>query len=403
MYNPSKIIDSAWKLLIQNNKIYREFCIELWGSFIDKIDPNNRQNWLKYYCLYQYFTDYNSYFKKYDPLHEYDYNEKYLLFTAKHFVKVKKDNLRIIINYIDDSLIDQSITKTDQILNLWDEVHNKIIINNANAVIVKETDHELIVGSILDTKKYSSYPQIFMKLLSVEFDQNLLSAFEETYCLSNSDAILIMVEYLKFLTICKIYNESFSPSSWVDQFWHHHMSYDTKHYREFWENLFGVEVEHHEHDPSSMSQEEKLILIEKSKRFTEVYIEWFGEAPQEWVWPELTLDSWNNMNDEFVSIDIYKTILMKLFTKSSNFLTFSEESKNELNKQNKKQSFFKSIANLFKGSGYMKKYKPAKDSKEDLIIKGKLKYDNLEDKALNTLDLSQWRIKYFKFKNDLGK
>ena len=322
IYSPSAIIDSAWKLLIQNTKIYREFCYELWGAFIDRVEPqsnqlNDNRYAIKYSWLDQFFLDYNNYFKKYDPLHENFYDPKYILFSIKHFVKIKKEYLSSIINYIDEKVIDYDIDQatTDKVFNLWDEIYWKIFINNTDVISVSEADNELSINSILNPEKYSSYPLVFIQLLTKDFNKSLLSSFEQVYCLRNSDVILIMVEYLKFLTICKIYNENFSPSFWVDQFWHHHMSYDTKYYREFWENIFGVEVDHQEYNPQSMSQEEKFILIEKFKRFVDVYIEWFGESPPKWIWPELILDSWETKDEHFVSINIYKTVLMKLFIK----------------------------------------------------------------------------------------
>ena len=75
MYSPSQIIDLVWKLLIQNSKVYKEFCIELWGSFIDRVEPNSKtylnfENTCKYDWMDQFLSDYNSYFKKYDPLHD---------------------------------------------------------------------------------------------------------------------------------------------------------------------------------------------------------------------------------------------------------------------------------------------------------------------------------------------
>ena len=210
-------------------------------------------------------------------------------------------------------------------------------------------------------------------MLSTDFSQCLISSFEQSYWLNHSDAVLIMIEYLKFLTIWKIHNENFSPSSWVDQFWHHHMLFDTKQYRDFWENLFGSEIEHQEHDPSSiMTKEEKLLLIEKSKRFTEIYFENFREFPPEWIWPKITLESFE-FNNEFVWINIYKTVLMKFLIKEYSPNTKINQEDRELCKfsylSEKKRSIFKSIIKVFKSSENY--YKPAKNSLENLIFQGK--------------------------------
>ena len=39
IYVPSDIIDSVWRSLILSTKIYNEFWLELWGGFIDRIEP----------------------------------------------------------------------------------------------------------------------------------------------------------------------------------------------------------------------------------------------------------------------------------------------------------------------------------------------------------------------------
>ena len=39
IYHPSPIIDSVWRMLILDSKIYKEFWYELCGHFIDRVDP----------------------------------------------------------------------------------------------------------------------------------------------------------------------------------------------------------------------------------------------------------------------------------------------------------------------------------------------------------------------------
>ena len=70
MYSTSSVIDLVWKLLIQNSKVYKEFCIELWEAFIDRVEPNSKmyfnfKNTCKYNWMNQFLSDYNTYFKKY--------------------------------------------------------------------------------------------------------------------------------------------------------------------------------------------------------------------------------------------------------------------------------------------------------------------------------------------------
>ena len=57
----------------------------------------------------------------------------------------------------------------------------------------------------------------------------------QMYLLSESDALIIMIEYFRFLSIWVISGEVLSPSSWIREFWNYFKTFDTKYYREFYE------------------------------------------------------------------------------------------------------------------------------------------------------------------------
>ena len=320
IYQPPHVIDLAWKLLIQNTQIYKEYWFELWGAFIDRVEERLKSDehgdgYNKLKLMDDFHINNDNYFRKYAPLwyiNAYFYSS----YSFSKSILVKKDMLESIIKHIDDLIINSKDATYLTISKLWNEVIDYISCINHSSLELK--DHDSIKISLIESiYNISSFPPDFIRFLYVDFSKSLLSNFEQTYWLNNVDSTLIIVEYLKFLTICKNYNENFSPSVWVDQFWHHHMTYDTKQYRHFWENTLGSEIEHLEHDPSSMNIYEKLSVIDKSKRFAEAYFEWFGESPPEWIWPELTLDSWNKDNN-FVFINIYNTFNMKFWIKSCN-------------------------------------------------------------------------------------
>ena len=244
----------------------------------------------------------------------------------------------------------------------------------------------------------------------MEFPLTLLSRFEYRYCLNHSDAILIMIEYFKFITICRLNGGNFSPSKWVDQFWHHHISFDTKHYRDFWESFTGGEIEHQEHDSSNMNEEEKLSHIEKYREFKKIYKQMFNEFPPKSVWPEPTIESCEK-DDVFVNINIYKTLYMKWIIKLTSpkniennklNLEFNEFSK--LKKQNK--SVWKSIKTFFGKAGDIQDYYiPILNSYEDKLFKGDIfdeqyahtndEYDesNVSDEELKTNDITWYKTK----------
>ena len=138
-------------------------------------------------------------------------------------------------------------------------------------------------------------------------------------------------------------------------------------YRDFWESVFSSEIEHHENDQSVMNEEEKLSLINKSKRFNEVYYECFWEYPPECIWPELTLESWNQ-DDDFIFINLYKTLKMKISISANNLhkgLVDHKQILNNLNSSERKTTkIWKSVKGLIRKFKKPKIYKPAQDSYE---------------------------------------
>ena len=43
-FHPPVIVDLVWKTLITNTQIYKEYCYELCGGFIDRVDPLIKDN-----------------------------------------------------------------------------------------------------------------------------------------------------------------------------------------------------------------------------------------------------------------------------------------------------------------------------------------------------------------------
>ena len=148
--------------------------------------------------------------------------------------------------------------------------------------------------------------------------------------------------------------------------------------------MFSSEIEHHENDQPVMTEEEKLSLIDKSKRFNDVYYECFWEYPPEYIWPELTLESWNQ-DDDFIFINLYKTLKMKTSISVINLnknLVDHKEILNSLNSnQGKITSIWKSVKGLINKIKKPKIYKPAQDSYEMTVfnINNSTSYYNFEE------------------------
>ena len=117
-----------------------------------------------------------------------------------------------------------------------------------------------------------------------------------------------------------------------------------------------------------MSIKERQKYIRRFCKFKSVYIESFGHSPSSYIWPELTLGS--SDEEEFILINIFKTLFLKIFITLSRIKKNKNPSLLELNDfksiQKNKKSFWKSITNIFRGG--------TKDKNQNLnSIKSKIK------------------------------
>ena len=289
--------------------------MEIWEGIIDRYElpiniNSDTQFSNKISIMRNLSNDYDSIIKLYRPIWGSSFNNKYHLSEIKYCVIIRMDIVDysvILINKILAGL--QKLTKK-KLIKSCEIIYNKIVNLNNNCFDEWLDELEETIGGIQGPKENSSSILFFAKLLSTELPQNLLSRFEQIYCISNSNAIIIMIEYFKFLTICKVENEIFYPSKWVNQFWHHHMTFNTKQYRDFWRSLFDAEIDYQEYNFQMINKENMIKINDKLKIFMSSYSEIFGKSPPEWIWPKTCLDSYVQ-NEEFTFINIYKTIILK--------------------------------------------------------------------------------------------
>ena len=95
------------------------------------------------------------------------------------------------------------------------------------------------------------------------------------------------------------------------------MSFDTRHYREFWENVLWKWIEHNEIDFKNLTNSEQSQLMMKDNKFRKAYFECFGHEPIECIWPEM-ISEWIEEPDIFVYIDIMKMLITKKTVKEAN-------------------------------------------------------------------------------------
>ena len=319
IYHPPPIIDSAWKLLITDTKIYKEFWFELCGNFIDRIDP---QNWkfsiMKLYDWERYISIINNWFKKYIPfwITNWNYSER----NSEHewIITIKKKQLKDVIDIINQTAIEnKDQIKDEEAIRLTQEIHSKIIDHNIGMLICNQDEITSFIERSYHDLVSSTCPEIYLKIINIEFPLLFLSSFEKQYCIRHSEAILIMLEYFKFLTVWEINQEIFLPSKLVDMFWNHHISFDTKQYRDFWDNIFKNENLKEKYDLLSMSKNEKLKGIKRFWKFKKAYSEYFGYSPPQFIWPELDFE-FDDVEEDVIQVNIFKSLFLKIFISSWN-------------------------------------------------------------------------------------
>ena len=129
---------------------------------------------------------------------------------------LQKSELCDVISKIDTYIFKISnFIDSDEIIQYSEEIYD-FIMNMHNDILADHNEIESKLNDILSNMSLTKYHELFIMLLNFEFPVNLLSSFTRDYCLTESDGILIIIEYLKFLTVWKLYGDGFSPSSWVD-------------------------------------------------------------------------------------------------------------------------------------------------------------------------------------------
>ena len=122
---------------------------------------------------------------------------------------------------------------------------------------------------------------------------------------------------IKFITVRKLYGDEFSPTSWVEEFWHHHISFDTKQYRNFWFNVYRKWIEHNEIDFKNFTKSEQYQLMTKDNKFRNAYIECFNHEPIECIWPE-TKSECTQEPEIFINVNLIKMLFTKEIVREAN-------------------------------------------------------------------------------------
>ena len=119
------------------------------------------------------------------------------------------------------------------------------------------------------------------------------------------------------MAITKINNKTWIPSLWINQFWIHHCSFNTKLYREFWVNIFGCHFSFQQAQSECISDPQEFDKILSWEEFECSYKELFNSYPWEYLWSKEDFNR-TDYHQHFVSINLLKTVLVKQVVKNHN-------------------------------------------------------------------------------------
>ena len=141
IYVPSEIIDSVWRYLIFNTKIYYEFWFELWGGFIDRVEPrflNERA--IKQNQFEDFLNRNQTTFHPYRILWDKSFTSIIENSNTKYSVLLKKSELYDVISKIDTYIFKLSkFIENDEIIQCSEEIYD-FIMNMHNDLLADHNE-----------------------------------------------------------------------------------------------------------------------------------------------------------------------------------------------------------------------------------------------------------------------
>ena len=138
---------------------------------------------------------------------------------------------------------------------------------------------------------------LFQELLDINFPNIMIKWVESKLRINSDSALILLVEYLKFLIIKSKFPSDWIPSYFVDKVWIEHWVL-TKHFSDVWNQILRVDEDilHYSKTPKNIKEFE-----EKYARTFELYKEMFGWDPHSQIW--------RNWDTEFGEFDEHRVIV----------------------------------------------------------------------------------------------
>ena len=105
IYVTSNVIDSVWRSLILSTKIYNEFCIELWGGYIDRIESISSDEFLlKSTQLKEYLEYHQKLIKSLEVFWKLRNDDNFEYDSKLYNIAIKKSELNDVLSYVEDKV-----------------------------------------------------------------------------------------------------------------------------------------------------------------------------------------------------------------------------------------------------------------------------------------------------------
>ena len=141
IYVPSDLIDFVWRSLILSTKIYNEFWLELWGGFIDRIEPRfSNERAIKQNQMEDFLDRNQTTFQPYYVLWNKSLTSNNENNNTKYNVLLKKSELCDVISKIDTYIFKLSnFIENDEIIQYSEEIYD-FIMNMHNDVLADHNE-----------------------------------------------------------------------------------------------------------------------------------------------------------------------------------------------------------------------------------------------------------------------
>ena len=148
-----------------------------------------------------------------------------------------------------------------------------------------------------------SKSDLYQTILELNIDEESISfPFSERVSRDNAWSLAFsrrcIVEYKRFVYLCAISDEPLTPSDQVDQVWHLHLAYTRSYWIDLCRDILKKDLHHGPTKGGRMESEKYQTQYQDT---IDLYLQEFGEAPPQDIWPDLH-NRFKNA-DQFVRIN----------------------------------------------------------------------------------------------------